>query len=139
MGESIHKHLTYFDLKTEENEITDNLELYSPKFGYLNNTSSFSPIQKIYIMLIVLRLNGVHKTNIDYDSLYKFFREQQDLSDTFDELIYKEFDCCETTHPPKSEIYACPKDKPYRNNDGKCNENGNDEPYSKLVLNNILN
>ena len=84
-GDRIHQTNTGTPSVDEDNINT--LELYSDKHAtYLNTFAGYSPIQKIFLTMILLRLNGVKKVKIEYDSMYKFFKKQSDMDTTYDAL-----------------------------------------------------
>jgi hypothetical protein len=76
----------------------DKLELYSSKHNvYLNTYDGYSAIQKIFITIMILRLNGAKHVNIDYNSVYKFFNKQEDLDETYNKLMHTTTTAAPTT------------------------------------------
>ena len=85
-GDLIHKDTELSPSIDEDNINT--LELYSTKHeAYLNTFAGYSPIQKIFLTMMILRLNGIKKVNLEYISVYKFFKKQSDMDTAYDVLM----------------------------------------------------
>ena len=72
------------------NKDTDNskLELYDTEANeYLNSKTEYGPIQKIFLTMLILRLNGIQKVNIDTKSLFKYFKSQENIDVVYDNLM----------------------------------------------------
>jgi hypothetical protein len=85
-GDPIHNDTESSSSIDEDNINT--LELYSNKHkAYLNTFDGYSPIQKIFLTMMILRLNGIKKVNLEYISVYKFFKKQSDMDTAYNVLM----------------------------------------------------
>jgi hypothetical protein len=79
------KGLNFIDEKSN-----NSLELYSQeKKEFLNNIpyDVLTPIQKIFYIMIMLKINNVENININYNSVYKFFKDQTIQDTVYGDLL----------------------------------------------------
>ena len=71
-----------------DKESSNNLELYSREENlYLNEISDFDAKEKIFITMLMLYNNGIKDVNINYKSIYKFFKRQMDQKNQYSKLM----------------------------------------------------
>ena len=64
------------------------VELYSKRDGeYLNQSSLYSPLQKILIMMVMMKINNIDSVNLDTNSLFEYFSKQNIFDIYYNELL----------------------------------------------------
>ncbi len=64
------------------------VELYSKRDGeYLNQSSLYSPLQKILIMMVMMKINNIDSVNLDTNSLFEYFSKQNIFDIYYTELL----------------------------------------------------
>ena len=64
------------------------VELYSKRDGeYLNQSQLYSPLQKILIMMVMMKLNNIDSVNLDTNSLFEYFSKQNIFDIYYTELL----------------------------------------------------
>ena len=64
------------------------VELYSKRdTEYLNQSQLYSPLQKILIMMVMMKLNNIDSVNLDTNSLFEYFSKQNIFDIYYTELL----------------------------------------------------
>ena len=64
------------------------VELYSKRDGeYLNHSQLYSPLQKILIMMVMMKLNNIDSVNLDTNSLFEYFSKQHIIDVYYTDLL----------------------------------------------------
>lgn len=83
-GDPIHSDINVIDSQeTDDIEI----ELYSEQeTSFMNSYSKYSPLQKIFVMLAKAKLSNINNIDVDYESLFNYFKTQIN-KDTISETL----------------------------------------------------
>ena len=78
-----------FDLNKYKSKLLGTqVELYSKRDGeYLNQSSLYSPLQKILIMMVMMKINNIDSVNLDTNSLFEYFSKQNIFDIYYNELL----------------------------------------------------
>ena len=78
-----------FDLNKYKSKLLGTqVELYSKRDGeYLNQSSLYSPLQKILIMMVMMKINNIDSVNLDTNSLFEYFSKQNIFDIYYKELL----------------------------------------------------
>ena len=86
-------------IHTSKNSLGADLNKYNPVIGseielyvtnedvFLNESATYSPIEKIFIMMVMLKHNNIKNYNIDYESLYNYYSNQSSDQTLYGELL----------------------------------------------------
>lgn len=86
-------------IHTSGDGVGANLNKYNPVIGseielyvtdenvFLNESAKYSPIEKIFIMMVMLKQNNIKNYNIDYESLYNYYSNQSSDQKLYGDLV----------------------------------------------------
>jgi hypothetical protein len=76
------------DLTYNSPKMDNQLELYSMKYGtYLNQTSAYKPLEKLFIFILMLKSQNIKNVKIDVESLYDYFSKQVVVDQYYELLV----------------------------------------------------
>jgi hypothetical protein len=84
----IHQFKVKDDLTYNSKNLDNQLELYSSKYNtYLNQTSAYSSLQKMFIMMVMLKIQKINRVKLDIDTLYEYFSKQVVIDQYYELLV----------------------------------------------------
>ena len=84
----IHQFKVKDDLTYNSKNLDNQLELYSSKYNtYLNQTSAYSSLQKMFIMMVMLKIQKINRVKLDIDTLYEYFSKQVVIDKYYELLV----------------------------------------------------